>query len=289
MLLPQIILSGITAGAVYALVALGFVLIYKGTHVIHFGLGEQVALGAYLVIILQLYVGLAFWPAIFLALVAAGLIGLLIERLVMRPIKLQPILVQIIATLAIGLGIREGVRAVMGPQAWPFEFLLSPVPQSFMGLHFALANIAIVAAALIVMAGLYVFFNHMKLGRAVLATCENPVGASLTGMPVPAILTSIWVMASVLAAIAGILLAPIVTLSPELGLIGIKGFTVAVLGGFTSLPGAVVGGVILGTIETAAGIYVSTAMKDATTYLLLVLIIIVRPQGLFGQRTVNKV
>jgi len=123
----------------------------------------------------------------------------------------------------------------------------------------------------------------------VLATCENPVGASLTGMPVPAILTSIWVMASVLAAIAGILLAPIVTLSPELGLIGIKGFTVAVLGGFTSLPGAVVGGVILGTIETAAGIYVSTAMKDATTYLLLALIIIVRPQGLFGQRTVNKV
>jgi branched-chain amino acid transport system permease protein len=289
MLLAQIILSGITAGAVYALVALGFVLIYKGTHVIHFGLGEQVALGAYLVIILQLYVGLAFWPAIFLALVAAGLIGLLIERLVMRPIKLQPILVQIIATLAIGLLIREGVRAVMGPQAWPFEFLLSPVPQSFMGLHFALANIAIVAAALIVMAGLYVFFNHMKLGRAVLATCENPVGASLTGMPVPAILTSIWVLASVLAAIAGILLAPIVTLSPELGLIGIKGFTVAVLGGFTSLPGAVVGGVILGTIETAAGIYVSTAMKDATTYLLLALIIIVRPQGLFGQRTVNKV
>jgi branched-chain amino acid transport system permease protein len=289
MLLAQIILSGITAGAVYALVALGFVLIYKGTHVIHFGLGEQVALGAYLVIALQLYVGLAFWPAIFLALVAAGLIGLLIERLVMRPIKLQPILVQIIATLAIGLGIRESVRALMGPQAWPFEFLLSPVPQSFMGLHFAWANIAIVAAALIVMAGLYVFFNHLKLGRAVLATCENPVGASLTGMPVPAILTFIWVMASVLAAIAGILLAPIVTLSPELGLIGIKGFTVAVLGGFTSLPGAVVGGVILGTIETAAGIYVSTAMKDATTYLLLALIIIVRPQGLFGQRTVKKV
>jgi branched-chain amino acid transport system permease protein len=289
MLLAQIILSGITAGAVYALVALGFVLIYKGTHVIHFGLGEQVTLGAYLVIILQLYVGLAFWPAIFLALVAAGLIGLLIERLVMRPIKLQPILVQIIATLAIGLGIREGLRAVMGSQPWPFEFLLSPVPQSFMGLNFALANIAIVAAALIVMAGLYVFFNHMKLGRAALATCENPVGASLTGMPVPAILTSIWVMASVLAAIAGILLAPIVTLSPELGLIGIKGFTVAVLGGFTSLPGAVVGGVILGTIETAAGIYVSTAMKDATTYLLLALIIIVWPQGLFGQRTVKKV
>jgi branched-chain amino acid transport system permease protein len=289
MLLPQIILSGVTAGAVYALVALGFVLIYKGTHVIHFGLGEQVALGAYLVVVVQLYIGLPFWLAILVAIVAAGAIGFLIERLVMRPIKLQPILVQIIATLAIGLGIREGVRAVMGPQAWPFEFLLSPVPRSFMGVHFAWANIAIVFASIAVMAALYIFFAHMKLGRAVLATCENPTGASLVGMPVPAILTSIWVMASVLAAIAGILLAPIVTLSPELGLIGIKGFTVAVLGGFTSLLGAVVGGMILGIIETLAGIYISTAMKDATTYLLLALFIIVRPHGLFGQRTVKKV
>jgi branched-chain amino acid transport system permease protein len=289
MLLPQIILSGVTAGALYALVALGFVLIYKGTHVIHFGLGEQVALGAYLVVVVQLYIGLPFWLAILVAIVAAGAIGFLIERLVMRPIKLQPILVQIIATLAIGLGIREGVRAVMGPQAWPFEFLLSPVPRSFMGVHFAWANIAIVFASIAVMAALYIFFAHMKLGRAVLATCENPTGASLVGMPVPAILTSIWVMASVLAAIAGILLAPIVTLSPELGLIGIKGFTVAVLGGFTSLLGAVVGGMILGIIETLAGIYISTAMKDATTYLLLALFIIVRPHGLFGQRTVKKV
>jgi branched-chain amino acid transport system permease protein len=134
MLWPQIILSGITAGSVYALVALGFVLIYKGTHVIHFGLGEQVALGAYLVIIIQLYASLAFWPAILCALIAAGAIGFLLERVVMRPIKLQPVLVQIIATLAIGLGIREGLRAFMGPQAWPFEFLRSFPSPAFISL-----------------------------------------------------------------------------------------------------------------------------------------------------------
>jgi branched-chain amino acid transport system permease protein len=289
MLLAQVLLSGITAGAVYALVALGFVLIYKGTHVIHFGLGEQVALGAYLVILIQLYFKLPFWPAIALALLAAGAIGFVIERAVMRPIKLQPILVQIIATLAVGLGIREALRAVMGPQAWPFEFLLPPAPQSFLGVHFAWANIAIVIASLVVMLILYVFFAHTKLGRAVLATCQNPTGASLMGIPVPTIVSSIWVMASVLAAVAGILLAPIVTLSPEMGLIGIKGFTVAVLGGFTSLPGAVVGGIVLGIIETAAGIYVSTAIKDATTYVLLVIIVILRPQGLFGTLAVKKV
>ncbi len=289
MLAAQVILSGITAGSVYGLVALAFVLIYKGTHVVHFGLGQQAMLGAYLVVIVQLHSGLPFWPAIAVALVAAGAIGFLLEQLVMRPIKLQPVLVQIIATLAIGLGIGEGLRALMGPQTRPFEFLLSPAPVSVGGLYFAWANLAIVAAAFAVMAVLYVFFTYTKLGKAVLAACENPTGASLMGIPVPRILTSIWVIASVLAAIAGILIAPIVTLSPEMGLIGIKGFTVAVLGGFTSLPGAVVGGFLLGIIETAAGTYISTAIKDVVTYVLLIVIIVLRPQGLFGRLAVRKV
>ena len=289
MLLPQILLSGITAGSVYALVALGFILIYKGTHVIHFGLGEQVALGAYLVILIQMYAAIPFWPAILLALLVAGAIGFAIERVVMRPINSQPIVVQIIATLAIGLGIREALRSIMGPQTWPFEFLLSPVPQSFAGVYFAWSNLAIVFASVAVMLMLYVFFTRMRLGRAVLATCQNPTGASLMGIPVPAVVSAIWIMASVLAAIAGILLAPIVTLSPEMGLIGIKGFTVAVLGGFASLPGAVVGGIVLGIVETAAGIYGSTAIKDATTFLLLALIIMLKPEGLFGRPAAKKV
>jgi branched-chain amino acid transport system permease protein len=289
MLTIQVILSGITAGSIYGLVALAFVLIYKGTRVVHFGLGEQVTLGAYLVIIVQIYSRLPFWPAIVAALVAAGAIGFLLEQLVMRPVKQQPVLVQIIATLAIGLGIREGLRAVMGPQAWPFEFLLSPAPMSVAGIYFAWSNLAIVAASFAVMAALYVFFTHFKLGKAVLAACENQTGASLMGIPVPRILTSIWIMSSVLAAIAGILIAPIVTLSPEMGLIGIKGFTVAVLGGFTSLPGAVVGGFLLGIIETAAGTYISTAIKDVITYVLLIFIIVLRPHGLFGHHTVKKV
>lgn len=289
MLAAQILLSGVTAGSIYALVALGFVLIHKATRVVHFGLGEQVTLGAYLVIIGQFRTGLPFYPAILLALVAAGAIGFLIERLIMRPIRLRPVLVQVIATLAVGLAIRECLRAFMGPQAWPFRFLLSPDPVRIGGLYFAWANLAIVVASFAVMAALYAFFTSTKLGKAVLAACENQVGAFLMGIPVPTVLSAIWIMASVLAAIAGILIAPIVTLSPEMGLIGIKGFTAAVLGGFNSLPGAVVGGFLLGVIETAAGIYVSTAMKDATTFLLLILVIILKPHGLFGYRAVKKV
>jgi len=177
----------------------------------------------------------------------------------------------------------------MGPSGWPFEFLLSPAPVSIAGIFFAWSNVATVAASLAVMVALFAFFSYSRLGEAVLAACENQVGAYLVGVPVPRVISLIWVMASVLAAIAGILIAPIVTLSPEMGLIGIKGFTAAVLGGVTSLPGAVAGGFLLGVIETSAGTYVSTAMKDATTFLLLVLVIILRPHGLFGLQSVKKV
>ena len=289
MLPIQVLLSGITAGSVYAIVALSFVLIYKGTKVIHFGLGEQVTLGAYLVIIGQLYGGLCFHAAIGAAILAAGAIGWLLERLIMRPVANRAIVVQIIATLAVGLGIREGLRAFMGPSGWPFEFLLSPTPVEYAGIFFAWSNLAIVASALVVMAALFAFFRYSKLGEAIIAACENPIGAYLVGVPVNRVITLIWIMASILAAIAGILIAPIVTLSPEMGLIGIKGFTAAVLGGFSSLPGAVIGGFLLGVIETSAGTYGSTAMKDATTFLLLVLVIILRPHGLFGFRSVKKV
>lgn len=289
MLLSQILLSGITAGSVYALIALAFVLIYKGTHVVHFGLGDQATLGAYFVIIIQLYAGLPFWLAIVVALFGAGVFGFLLHGIIMRPISDQPILVQIIATLAIGLGIREGLRAFMGAQAWPFPFLLSPTPHSLLGIYFAWANVAIVFSAFAVMALLYVLFEFTRFGRAVIATCQNKTGAFLMAIPVPNILSAIWVMASILAAVAGILLAPVVTLSPDMGVIGIKGFTVAALGGFTSLGGAVAAGLLLGSIETASGVYLSTAFKDATTFLALLLIIAIRPQGLFGHKIIRKV
>jgi len=289
MLAIQVLLSGITSGSIYAIVALGFVLIYKGTRVVHFGLGEQVTLGAYLVIIGQLYAGFPFYLAVAAAVALAGGFGFLVERCIMRPISYQPVLVQIIGTLAIGLAIREGVRAFMGPHGWPFEFLLSPAPVSVAGIFFAWSNVAIIAASLAVMAASFVFFTYSRLGQAVLAACENPVGAYLVGVPVRRVISWIWIMASVLAALAGILIAPIITLSPEMGLIGIKGFTAAVLGGFTSLPGAVAGGFLLGVIETATGTYTSSAMKDATTFVLLVLVIILRPHGLFGFAQFKKV
>lgn len=288
-MLFQAVASGITAGSVYALVALGFVLIYKGTRVVNFGQGEQVMLGAYLALVLNTFVGVPFPVAVGLALALAGLFGLLIYVVVLRRLASSPALTKIIATLAIGLILREGVRAILGPNAYPFPFLLSPAPVRVGGVLVTPANVAIVVAALVVMGIFYLFFRHARLGKALRAACENAVGASLMGISVPFVFATLWVLASVLAAVAGVLVAPLVTLTPDMGLVAIKGWVAAVVGGFTSLPGAVVGGIVLGVVETVTGSYVSTALKDGITYLLLMAILIVRPSGLLERRVVKRV
>jgi branched-chain amino acid transport system permease protein len=285
----QAVVSGVTAGSVYALVALAFVLLYKGTRVVNFGEGEQVMLGAYLVLLLNTFAGLPFWLAVLLALGLAGLFGVLVERLVIRRITEAPPLTKIIAMLAVGLILREGTRALLGANAYPFPFLLSPAPVNVAGVLVTPANAAIVAVSLAVMALFYLFFRYARLGKALRAACENRVAASLMGISVPFVSSAIWALASVLAGVAGILLAPVVTLTPDMGLVAIKGWVAAVVGGFTSLPGAVVGGVLLGVIETVSGSYVSTALKDGITYLLLIAILIARPSGLLERRAVKKV
>jgi branched-chain amino acid transport system permease protein len=287
--LLQAVASGITAGSIYALVALAFVLIYKGTRVVNFGQGEQVMLGAYLVLVLNTFSGLPFGVAVALALLLAGLLGLFIQVVVLRRIARSPALTKIIAMLAIGLVLREGVRALLGANAYPFPFLLSPAPVRVAGVLLTPANLAIVLVSLAVMAVFYLFFRYARLGKALRAACENPVAAALMGISVPFVFGTIWVLGSVLAAIAGMLLAPLVTLTPDMGLVAIKGWVAAVVGGFTSLPGAVVGGIVLGVIETVSGSYVSTALKDGITYLLLIAILIARPSGLLERRAVKKV
>ncbi len=288
-MLGQILVSGITAGAVYALVALGFVMLHRGTRVVHFGLGDQLTLSAYIVVAGQVFLGLPFAAAILLSLVLSAGFGMLIERGVMRPLRGASLLVMVIATLAIGAAIREALRVGMGPLPWPVPFLLSPAPFTLGGLVLVPANLAVVVVAALVMLGLFAMLRWTRFGRAIVAVYENPTGAAIVGISVQRVHARLWGLASVLAAVAGILVAPLITLSPDMGTIGIKGFAAAILGGFNSLPGAVAGGLILGVVETAAGVYVSTAMKDIVSYALLVLCVLLLPQGLFGRAEARKV
>ena len=288
-MLAQVLVSSITAGAVYALIALGFVLIRKGTGVVHFGYGDQVTFGAYLVLIGQAFIGLRFDVAVAGALIASVLLGAIIYLAFMWPLRNASLLARIIASLALGTVLREFLRSYMGPNAWPFPFLLSSTSVPVGGVLIVPANLAIVGVAIAVLVALYLIFDRTIYGKAILAACENSTGASLVGVHVSTVFLLIWILASVLATVAGILVAPLLTLSPDMGLIGIKGFTAAVLGGFNSLPGAVAGGIALGILEALAGTYVSSALKDMISYAILIAVILVRPQGLFGELTLKKV
>jgi branched-chain amino acid transport system permease protein len=288
-MLAQVLVSSITAGAVYALIALGFVLIHKGTGVVHFGYGDQVMFGAYLVLIGQIVLGLPFWPAVFAGLVLSAMLGAVIYGAFMWPLRNASLLARIIASLALGTVLREFVRAYMGPNAWPFPFLLSQTAVSVAGVLVVPANLAIVGVSLGVLGLLFLLFEKNIYGKAILAACDNQIGASIVGVRVSTVFLTIWILASVLATLAGILVAPLLTLSPDMGLIGIKGFTAAILGGFSSLPGAVLGGITLGVLEALAGTYISSALKDMISYSILIVVILVRPQGLLGGLVIRKV
>lgn len=288
-MLAQVLVSSITAGAVYALIALGFVLIHKGTGVVHFGYGDQVTFGAYLVLIAQVIVGLPFWLSVLAAVLLSVLLGAVIYGGFMWPLRNASLLARIIASLALGTVLREFLRAYMGPNAWPFPFLLSPTAVSIGSILVVPANLAIVGVSLGILGVLFLLFEKTIYGKAIMAACDNRIGASLVGVRVSSVFLAVWVLASVLATLAGILVAPLLTLSPDMGLIGIKGFTAAVLGGFNSLLGAVIGGIALGIIEALAGTYISSALKDMISYSILIVVILVRPQGLLGGLTIRKV
>jgi branched-chain amino acid transport system permease protein len=288
-MLAQVLVSSVTAGAVYALIALGFVLIHKGTGVVHFGYGDQVMFGAYLVLIGQVVLGFPFWHAVVSALMLSALLGAVIYGGFMWPLRDASLLARIIASLALGTVLREFIRAYMGPNAWPFPFLLSQTAVSVADVLVVPANLAIVGVSLGVLGLLFLLFEKTIYGKAIMAACDNQVGASIVGVRVSTVFLAIWILASVLATLAGILVAPLLTLSPDMGLIGIKGFTAAILGGFNSLPGAVLGGITLGVLEAIAGTYISSALKDMISYSILIVVILVRPRGLLGGLTIRKV
>jgi branched-chain amino acid transport system permease protein len=288
-MLAQVLVSSITAGAVYALIALGFVLIHKGTGVVHFGYGDQITFGAYLVLISQSFVGLPFGLSVAISLLLSVVLGALIYGAFMWPLRRASLLARIIASLAFGTVLREFLRGFMGPSAWPFPFLLSSTAVPVGQVLVVPANLAIVGVALGILTLLFLLFEKTVYGRAIMAACENQIGASLVGIRVSTVFLVIWILSSVLATVAGILVAPLLTLSPDMGLIGIKGFTAAVLGGFSSLPGAVLGGITLGVLEALAGTYISSALKDMISYSILIIVILVRPQGLLGGLLIKKV
>jgi branched-chain amino acid transport system permease protein len=282
-LLPQLIVSGIAAGCLYALVAIGLVLIYKATDIVNFAQGESVTVGAYMGWLMVTELQMPYLPAMVMVLIGSALVGMLVERVAYRPLIKSPPFTVILATLAIGLLITNMIRLVFQDTPRTIPGVLSTEPLEFGGVLITPERLGIMVTVVIVVALLMLFFRYSKLGKAMRATAQSQEAASLMGISVPSIFSKTWALGSALGGIAGMLIAPLVGINTELGGVLIPGFVAAIVGGFTSIPGAIVGGLLVGVLENLGGVFVSSSFKRVTSFIILIAVLMIRPAGLFGK------
>jgi branched-chain amino acid transport system permease protein len=282
-LLPQLIVSGIAAGCLYALVAIGLVLIYKATDIVNFAQGESVTVGAYMGWLMVTELHMPYLPAMVMVLIGSALVGMLVERIAYRPLIKSPPFTVILATLAIGLLITNVIRLIFQDTPRNIPGVLSTEPLEFGGVLITPERLGIMVTVVIVVAMLMLFFRYSKLGKAMRATAQSQEAASLMGISVPGIFSKTWALGSALGGIAGMLIAPLVGINTELGGVLIPGFVAAIVGGFTSIPGAIVGGLMVGVLENLGGVYVSSSFKRVTSFIILIAVLMIRPAGLFGK------
>ena len=287
----QMTLSGISQGCIYGLIALGFVLIYKATETVSFAQGELMMMGAFGGLAAMTWLGLPYWLAILSAITAMTLFGVILERVVIRPILGQPAFSVVMLTIGIGY-VARGLITML-PNIGTETHVL-PVPYKdeiwkAAGLVINVEQVVVIVATALLCALLFALFRYSKLGIAMQAASQNQLAAYYMGIPVRALNGVAWGLAAAVAAIAGLLLAPITFVHANMGLIGLKAFPAAVVGGFGSLPGAIVGGLIIGIIESLSGFYLPDGFKDIAAYVVVLLMLVVKPNGLFGEQLRKKV
>jgi len=287
----QMTLSGISQGCIYGLIALGFVLIYKATETVSFAQGDLMMMGAFGGLAAMTWLGLPYWLAILSTVAAMTLFGMLLERLVIRPILGQPAFSVVMLTIGIGYVVRGLIT--MLPNIGTETHVL-PVPYKdeiwkMAGLVINVEQVSVIGATAILCLLLFALFRYSKLGVAMQAASQNQLAAYYMGIPVRRLNGIAWGLAAAVAAIAGLLLAPITFVHANMGLIGLKAFPAAVVGGFGSLPGAIVVGLAIGIIESLSGFYLPDGFKDIAAYVVVLLMLVVKPNGLFGEQLRKKV
>ena len=287
----QLVISGIAQGCIYGLIALGFVLIYKATETVSFAQGDLMMLGTVAGLAGMTMLGFPFWLAVISAIGAMALLGLVTERLVIRPILGQPAFSIVMLTIGLGYVGRGLITMIPGIGT---ETHTLPVPykdQSWTlgGLVVSMEQTAVIVVTAVLCAALYALFKYSKLGLAMQASSQNQLAAYYMGIPVKRLNGLVWALAAAVAAIAGLLLAPITFVHANMGFIGLKAFPAAVVGGFGSLPGAIVGGLVIGIVESLSGFYLPEGFKDIAAYIVVLLMLMVKPNGLFGEKLRKKV
>lgn len=283
------VVSGLATGCIYAMVALGFVLIFKATDVVNFAQGEFIMASGFISYTLLIWYGLPYWLVLVLTIPLSGVMGVVLERVVVRPILDAPIFSIVIATIGASTVMRSSAGIVYGYDVLPLPTIFSKDPIHLGVLSFSRMDLGVIGSSLLIMAALYLFFQYTKIGMAMRATAQSQVAARLMGVSVHRIFSVTWAISAGISGIAGVLIAPIIYLDPNLGIIGVKAFAGAVLGGFGNIPGAIVGGMLLGVLENLSGYFFNAGIKQISTYILLILVLIVKPSGLFGAAAIRKV
>jgi branched-chain amino acid transport system permease protein len=287
----QQILSGLATGCVYALVALGLVLLYKATEVLSFAHGDLMMLGAFVAYTVVMLWGGAFILGLLVAMIVLAAAGLVINRLIIQPMVGRPIFAFVLVTLGVSMVIRGIVMLV--PE-WGTDNYRLVTPLDGRVLHLGPFILNAVSAAVIVItavtvAGFFLFFRYTKTGTAMRAVAQNATAATYVGIDVKRIYALIWGLSAAAAALAGVLLAPMLFVHVNMGVIGLNALPAAIIGGIASLPGAIVGGVLLGVVEALAGYYLPEGAKEVAPYVLLLVVLAVRPAGIFPEVAAKKV
>lgn len=285
----QLIISGVALGSIYAFIALGIVLIYKATDVVNFGQGEFTMLGAFVAYHFIGNYGLPFWLSCILTFIFMAVFAVFVERVFLRIVTGENVLSVIMVTLGLAIIIRTICGMKWGHEIKRFPIYYSEKIIRLGDISIAPINLWTIISVVVLVLALYLLFTFTKIGVSMRATSQNQFATYLMGIKVETIVSITWILASVISAIAGILVAPVMFLSPNMSYIGLKAFPAAILGGFASIPGAIVGGIIIGLTENFAGTFLPEGFKNISGFIILIIVLMLKPEGIFGKHEQKKV
>lgn len=286
----QFILSGITVGAIYGLVGIGFNMIYNATSIINLAQGEFVVLGGLMMWFFLESLKLNFFLSFFLTILTAGIVGLLMERLTIKPLKGADLLLMIMVTVAVSIVLRGLLMFKFGKDPYGYGAFTEGEPIILFGAVIQQQVLWVLGITFLLIILIYLFFNKTMIGKAMSACAVNPVGARLVGIDVSKMVMLSFILSAIIGAIGGIAITPISLMEYDKGpALAVKGFCAAIMGGLGQGLGAVVGGFIIGILESLVAGYVHSGFKDAVALVILLAILVFRPSGLFGNKSVLQV
>jgi len=289
----QYLFAGLAIGSVYALVALGFVMIFRATNVVNFAQGEFAMLGAYAMVTLWQGAQLGYFTSMALALLIMAAFGLLFELTIYYPLRNRSFLPVIIATIGASIMFQNGALAIFGPSPEKLRPIVDTTGGTgginLGGVFFDYQYLVILLVTVVLIGGQYLFFEYTLLGKKMQATSQDKDMASLLGIQVAFMIALTFIYSSVLGGLSGMLVAPIFFVTHKMGAtLGLKAFAATICGGFGDPRGAILGGLLLGVVESLGAAYISVIYKDAFSFLVLIIFLLVRPQGMFGEKVSEK-